>query len=76
MLALIPFVSDSDANKNYLTADGGKVYDLGKKVLVGNVGGQRRAIIFRSAQVSNPLLSVSNMVDQGCTVIFSPDGLC
>ena len=65
----------SKANEFYSTADGTTIYNKGeKKLTISTLDGSLRSMTFQCAGVNKALGSVSQIVKNGNTVVFSPTG--
>ncbi len=75
---LLHGTEESMAGTFYCTANGAQVADQGTRYLLGYPEGcqEVRGLRLRAVQVTKPLLSVSEMVDAGYSVIFDSDHSC
>ena len=63
------------ANTEYVTADGGRIPNLGEKQVVGlSDQGTNMAISFQVTSVDKPLIAVSKLAAAGHDVIFGQQG--
>ena len=59
----------------YVTADGGRIPNMGEKAVSGLTGdGTKLAINFQVTAVDRPLTAVSKLTAAGCQVLFGKDG--
>ncbi len=68
---------ESRSGQYFSAANGGRVYNLGRRILRGLLGtatGPMRGIKATVTEVTKALLSVADLVDTGHTVIFSRSG--
>jgi hypothetical protein len=70
----------ADAGRNsvhaeYVTADGGRLYNFGEKAVTGQTGdGERLSILFQVTSVDKPLIAVSKLTAAGHHVHFEKNG--
>ena len=73
-----PLKIDAQAGTRYMAANGAAIVDHGGRTLYGSFDDSKGASSaaganFRVADVSRPLMAVSDMLDKGCKVIFERD---